>query len=979
MVQAIVSPALVRETWDKWARRIEESSPGQEQLRLQDIVSLATHPSTDSSELGRARQLIYRLEKRGVGTSEKADNVQGPRYYSVDDTIRILTAAELVSAYEGLTPARAARLINETLGEKMPPSPAADPLSAELDRLNLVVSSRLMGVVVGALLDRERQDALDEPAAGSFVALRAMPESLFSGSDDDLVRGPLAEDSWRPLAALGAQNFYAGFVDTLGHVTHVVRPALASLEGREFFSWGLKGKDDFRYELVVGLPREEANWRRLWDYGRLNRSNGWRYMNRAQKRRRSHLFTIPEPTALEAMGRALDIVAFGFEGVAAVTRPSPHPNPPVGIGRAVPLDVQLQWFTHLVTWAFGEGFCNVLEVSDPNGRLKVVASSRSNPDQPPPRVDELAPTQMLSGYVSTVNVPLALATVQPPFSDLVSNLSSELPYVRTGSSSDVKVAAIPAPGSTGMPVGALYLASPQYDSPGEAKEEAFSPAQFMVLKLLAGIAGELLERRAASRHDVKASLWMLSHPLVPRSDLRDRLTTFLVQMHDKQLLSSSAPRSAEDRIAFVLVSVQTPGAGSDQQPQADSLARSARNLHVAEFLHAHLGPLAERFDWDEIAAGLLDNGAVLIALPRFLTKGQLNTLRSHLPTKINRIEPKNELTSTGPPKFLAWILDIPASEVQPSEVQRIPDEADIGLQESGDPDYSEGVFEKKAAEIITWAGKAQRVLNHLVKSFQLAQEEGKWRAALEECRRGLRLDPGNGYLHRTAAECLLSLGNWGLALYHANQALANSENDGEAALQPPISEASGSIRSMCLAGEALLAQGEPDEAFGKFNQAFQRDPQHPLPHYYKGQAYLRIAQLLRLCQNEACAGNNGELEGIDVERLSAHISGLTEQSREWLNIAGEQLRQWGEYNCSTSEYGFQQMPALLSLGAGALLAGNADTAVDELSALREKYPRDRVVYNDLLVALCWQKKLHHVYGRLFSQCERLPEWSRDPS
>ena len=106
----------------------------------------------------------------------------------------------------------------------------------------------------------------------------------------------------------------------------------------------------------------------------------------------------------------------------------------------------------------------------------------------------------------------------------------------------------------------------------------------------------------------------------------------------------------------------------------------------------------------------------------------------------------------------------------------------------------------------------------------------------------------NSYLPRIAADCALSLGDWPSALKYAQEAVALSA----------VKLGSGHVRSLCIEGEAHLCICFPAKAWDLYSQAALKSPRHPLPRYYRGQALLMMARLLKAYEDETLSHSGAE-------------------------------------------------------------------------------------------------------------------------
>ena len=241
--------------------------------------------------------------------------------------------------------------------------------------------------------------------------------------------------------------------------------------------------------------------------------------------------------------------------------------------------------------------------------------------------------------------------------------------------------------------------------------------------------------------------------------------------------------------------------------------------------------------------GEMPGVGIMIAFDRLVSKDELDRIRGAF-ASINRMPPTNS-----PVKFVEWVLDVPAD--------RILDAADNDQ------------LKELADDVEDWAFNVATVVDDVAQSSSLA-EDGDWDASLRRVRRAIRKDGGikNGYLYRLGAECSFSLGDWPGALRYSQDAVKYSQKE----------LGSGYVRAMCLEADAHLLLGDVVSAWDKFSAIVETAPGHPLPRYYRGQALMLLARLVREFENERLRGDGlNTAEAHKVEAIMANlIGGATE-------------------------------------------------------------------------------------------------------
>jgi hypothetical protein len=320
---------------------------------------------------------------------------------------------------------------------------------------------------------------------------------------------------------------------------------------------------------------------------------------------------------------------------------------------------------------------------------------------------------------------------------------------------------------------------------------------------------------------------------------------------------------------------------------------------------------------------------IMIGMGNLVSKDELDQIRNAFPTTINRTSPTNS-----PVKLVTWVLDVPAQRIQ--DANRLDNLSSL------------------ADEIEDWAFKVATVVDDISHSFVLAHEEGEWDAALRVIRQALRKPGarGNSYLRRLAVDCSLALADWPGALKYAQEAVALSEKE----------LGSGLVRSLCMEADAHLCLCNPIHAWDLYSEAASRSPTHPLPRYYRGEALLLIARLLRVYEDE-CLRTVG-LGTDQTKHIEVILNTLVNGAIEDLTAAADLLDKWGLIPESYQYRNFHLVPTLLGQGLSYLLAHLPGPAASRLHSARHSFPKDDLFFREFLYAKCWEQGIHRQYATL---------------
>jgi len=320
---------------------------------------------------------------------------------------------------------------------------------------------------------------------------------------------------------------------------------------------------------------------------------------------------------------------------------------------------------------------------------------------------------------------------------------------------------------------------------------------------------------------------------------------------------------------------------------------------------------------------------IMIALGNLVSKDELDQIRNAFPTTFNRTSPTNS-----PVKLVSWVLDVPAQRIlNAAEGQKLP-----GL----------------TSEIENWAFDVATLVDDLAQSSVLAHDKGDWDNALRKIRQALQKQGArnNSYLRRLAVDCSLALADWPGALKYAQEAVALSGRE----------LGSGLVRSLCMEGDAHLCLCNPVRSWDLYSEAVSTAPYHPLPKYYRGQALLLLARLLRVYEDE-----RRRTTGLDTDQeqqIEVVLNTLVNGVMEDLTSAADLLDRWGLIPESYQYRNFHLVPTLIGQGLGYLLTRSPGPAASRLQSARRSFPKDDLFFREFLFAKCWEQGVHRQYAAL---------------
>jgi tetratricopeptide (TPR) repeat protein len=589
----------------------------------------------------------------------------------------------------------------------------------------------------------------------------------------------------------------------------------------------------------------------------------------------------------------------------------------------------------MTRWSAPRPHCVVLRPqTDPDTgstALVEIASTKTLPWSKPERGRyHMHERHLLSPYAALTNMSLVVPRTEPPRHRYVSRLHDEEEWVGDNILTCISV---PAPADTGGVSRALYLYMPARD--GEDLRTTVKS-----LQVLACVLGGVIQRDRETAFSIAAS----HHAMVAKYLTRDE---FEREVRQKVKQVAALPRQGGKERRLALVLVQPAGVS-----RSETIGRDASNWLSEQFEfmvpQLFLAGWAKRpshvdiasVPFGEIAAASNSTGQTAgILIPTLLTKEELDWLRSALPTRLNNVE--DALTEGGDPvaRLNVWVVD----------------EKWIDQPQSASPVNVQNTVNRLLAR----AANAAKTLPYVVGSHQAEYVERNWHRALAIANEGLDIDPSNPYLRRRAAEFSICQGAFLQAQQHAEIAIEHDKQ---------------SVIGHCLLADAFLGQGLAQRAMNAYEDASKVDPVHPLPHYFRGNALLAIARLLRQSIHDlgrptpshsypdegdrstvpTGVGPTLTAESIlDRIRVTEVLTGqLAEGAANAFRRARPGLDSFGTPGVYELR-NFQAAPAAFGLGQTETLKGTPEAAVQRLRAARERYPRDEHLYHELLWAQMW--------------------------
>jgi hypothetical protein len=638
-----------------------------------------------------------------------------------------------------------------------------------------------------------------------------------------------------------------------------------------------------------------------------------------------------EPT-IKFVGRILDIVYLDFEeflndrsSQTLETTSVPRPNSSD--------DLRLWLITQLLDVSYPGSLSEIIETSTSSETGEVLASSAVKPWEPalwdPPKT-----LGMLTGYASRIGVPLVVERVEEPWSSLIESVEPEIrflerTYIDIGPNRAYSAATLPIYSSPGECIGALYMLMPSVRG-DQLKVEV------RVLTVISSIVGEIIERQRAATHSANVSVNITTSKVLDQAQFKDALLAAFERTSAELANTDSFPEDV--RLPFLLLSADAPNPDNADPVDASKLKKwlieTLDHLEWRSFVRSHWNEAPDDL-LERSFIGELPGAGILIAIDKLVSKDDLDRLRANFPTTINRTVPTNS-----PVKFVAWVLDVPAQRIQNSA-------AADGLADL-------------ASEVEQWALDVAKVVDDVAQSHYLAHREGQWDAALRRVRRGLRKESGkkNGYLYRLAAECSFSLGDWPGALKYARSGVMLSAGE----------LGSGLVRSQCQEADAHICLRDPIKAWDLYSEAANTSPSHPLPRYYRGQALLLIARLLREYEGEG--NRDGSIHETEKESINDAVERLVNGALEDLTSAADLLERWGLIPDTYQYRNFHLVPTLLGQGVGYLLTRSPGPAASRLQSAHRAFPKDDMFFREFLFAKCFEQGVHRQYGALLKS----PDW-----
>ncbi len=450
-----------------------------------------------------------------------------------------------------------------------------------------------------------------------------------------------------------------------------------------------------------------------------------------------------------------------------------------------------------------------------------------------------------------------------------------------------------------------------------------------MLSVFSRIVGETIERQRAAAFSADVSANIVSSSVLSREQFRAALLNLLTRKAGE--LARNFSPDLDVRLPFILVSAHQ--AEADRFDVANLgrlknwLVETLHHLEWRSFVWSQTS--GARGDWwAEGFMGEIPGLGIMIAPGNLVSKDELDQIRNAFPTSLNRTSPTNS-----PVKLVSWVLDVPAERI---------------LNAGGQQPLA-GL----AGEIESWAYEVATLVEDLAQSATL-RDAGEWDLALKRIRQALQ-KPGaraNSYLRRIAADCSLALADWPGALKYAQEAVALSGRE----------LGSGLVRSLCMEADAHLCLCAPVRAWDLYSEAAAKSPHHPLPRYYRGQALLLMARLLRIDENEQ--RKNTSLPVDLEERFELAIRSLANGAIEDLTSAADLLDRWGLIPESYQYRNFHLVPTLLGQALSYTLIGTPGPAASRLQSARRSFPKDDLFFREFLFAKCWEQGVQRQYSAL---------------
>ncbi|MEE8349165.1 MAG: hypothetical protein V3R94_06330 [Acidobacteriota bacterium] len=633
-----------------------------------------------------------------------------------------------------------------------------------------------------------------------------------------------------------------------------------------------------------------------------------------------------DKSSFEFVGRILDIVFHHIAQYAALQAASgsidvaePAPDSPD--------DLQLWLITQILDMAYPGSLCEISELSVRSDQGRLLASSATKPWEPSPWSPPKN-LEMLSGYASRIGVPLVVPQVKPPWTPIIESVETQMRFLTSRSSDGsaqnrFSAMALPIVSNSGTTAGALYMLLPEVAQPQ-------LDIEVRVLTIFSGIVAETIERQTAAVHLANLSSRVTTLSVLKPRQFKKALSNLLSSKAAEFRESGALERDM--RLPFLLLSAHRPDPEdfdpAVSTPLRDWLIQTLHHLEWRSFVRSHY-EYSNATDPGQGFIGELPGVGMLIVLGNLVSKDDLDLIRNAFPETINRTVPAN-----APVRLLAWVLDVPAHRITHAARGK------KGLQDLTN-------------DIEQWALEAAAVVDDVTGSTSLVHE-GEWDTALRRIRRALKKESGqnNSYLHRLAAECSFSLGDWPGALKYARHAVHLSERD----------LGSGLVRSICQQADAHLFMGDPVRAWDLYSQASENAEIHPLPRYYRGQALLLVARLIDAFEQEC---RRTEPTGpIKAELIEETVNALIQGAMDDLTSAADLLERWGLIPESYHYRNFHLVPTFLGQGDAYLLARLPGPAASRLQSARRSFPKDDLFFREFVFAKCMEQSVHRHYATL---------------
>jgi hypothetical protein len=845
------------------------------------------------------------------------------RYFSFEDAVRILTALWWMDVNPTLSPRAAANVIQAHFGNHAEPT-GRDVLSTiiqfAMDRLDRIVIAQLLN----ALFFRELN--LDRLHPGSIIILcrcrhgEAAPPAR---------RADVVE--WLRTAT---ESKKIGVVNETHEVVFIGELDHSAITSRPFYRHTVLISAPYDYVLILSSPIPYSiapldthnTMTREADYVSLKLihaiTEGFDLLQSSIESMISLGVQKLYSESILASSYRKDVLLWALTKlICMVAIPGQSSSPPV------------------VQRNLARTRCVIFVPQVPPGHssLRLIETSSSDiaPWEEEPNSEGVPILRMMSGYSWATHLPMAIRQTDSPYAYLVSNINADIVKMKRDTFSCFS---LPVPNSYGDAVAQMYVSMPRTKSKEEFRNT------ILLLKMFTPIVGELIQRR----NDIRATLANLSAINLWNFSESDPLRARMIDVLSPLInsLGSTGPgKGVGDRIAMVLLRPVDLRQSDEDKTLLTWLKRQLRDVDPHAFFGRWLGPRVRNTWAGEMVCGELRNGSVLMLLPLWLRKPELDFLRTSLPAQFNRIGQGDTELTTHKLQLNVWVIDLKWQELRRDPHPQV--EATV-----------DGMLKRAEA--------AEKVLHHIVDAHR-EHLAGNWRRALRHIELGLAGSPENAYLHRRASAFCARLLDFDAALGHAKRAL---DIDPE------------SVSGHCLRGDALLALGKLPEALAAYRAAVKVDADHHLPRYAIGAALLIVARLLSHCLFEDLLRASGAGHGLaddaandgprmNVGHTQQIVQKLAEKAAQKIMQVSRIPERGDDLPSQHDPYKNVVVATALDLSTTDRLRGQPMASVRGAQAALEQSPQSDLLFRDLIWTSMWQRGVGtRLYGELLD-CDTL--------